>query len=173
MGDNFRLTEEFFLRDVLWVAPQLLGKSLVRKFDDNTVNRYIISEVEAYRGVEDRACHASKGKTARTGVMFQRGGHVYVYLIYGIYWMLNFVTGPENDASAILIRGVQGISGPGKLGRELQLDKSFYGENLWSSDRIWLEDAPVLKTFSSTKRVGIEYAGEPWKSKPWRFIKED
>ena len=168
-----RLTNDFFLRDVLHVAPELLGKSLVRKFDDGLVNRYTISEVEAYRGVEDLACHASSGRTARTEVMFQKGGLVYVYLIYGIYWMLNIVTGAENDASAILIRGVQGISGPGRLGRELQLDRTFYGEDLQSSGRIWIEYNTPPKSYSVTERIGIAYAAEPWKSKPWRFILEE
>jgi DNA-3-methyladenine glycosylase len=101
--------------------------------------------------------------------MFHEGGVIYVYLIYGIYWLLNIVTGSENDASAILIRGLEGYSGPGLVGKILQLDKSFYGENLQNSNRIWIEDSgekPVIKTFP---RIGINYAGEPWVSKPWRY----
>ena len=164
------MTEDFFLRDVLQVAPEILGKQIVRKFKGGQVQKYTIYEVEAYRGVEDLACHASKGRTDRTEVMFQKGGQVYVYLIYGIYWMLNIVTGAENDASAILIRGVRGISGPGRVGKALKLDRSFYGENLQFSNRIWIENASPIKTFSTTKRVGIDYAGEPWNLKPWRFI---
>ncbi len=167
---NSRLTEGFFLRDVLQVAPETLGKIIARRFDSGMVERYTVTEVEAYRGVEDLACHASKGRTPRTEVMFQKGGQIYVYLIYGIYWMLNIVTGPENDASAILIRGVHEISGPGKVGKALKLDKSFYGENLQSSKRIWIEDAPPVKKYSATKRIGINYAGELWSCKPWRFV---
>ncbi|MFW6327155.1 MAG: DNA-3-methyladenine glycosylase [Bacteroidota bacterium] len=167
---NSRLTEGFFLRDVLQVAPEMLGKTIARRFDNGLAERYTVTEVEVYRGVEDLACHASKGRTPRTEVMFQKGGQVYVYLIYGIYWMLNIVTGPENDASAILIRGVRGISGPGKVGKALKLDKSFYGENLQSSKRIWIEDAPPVKKYSTTKRIGINYAGEFWSCKLWRFI---
>lgn len=165
-----RLTNDFYLRNVLDVAPEILGKQIVRKFDSGLVEKYSISEVEAYRGVEDLACHASKGRTPRTEIMFQKGGQVYVYLIYGIYWMLNIVTGGENDASAILIRGVRGISGPGRVGKALKLDKSFYGESLHSSDRIWIEDAPPVKIFSTAKRIGVDYAGETWSCKPWRFI---
>ena len=116
------------------------------------------------------ACHASKGKTARTEVMFRDGGLVYVYLIYGMYWMLNIVTGNENDASAVLIRGVQGISGPGRVGKALQLDKSLNGENLFTSERIWIEDAGTVENYITSPRIGINYAGEPWISKPWRFL---
>lgn len=164
-----RLPLDFFLRDVLEVAPTLLSKLLVRRFDDGRMVRYRITEVEAYRGTEDRACHASKGRTPRTEVMFQQGGAVYVYLIYGQYWLLNLVTGFEGDASAVLIRGVEGFSGPGRVGRELQLDRSFYGESLIDSPRIWVEEAESVSEFKTSKRIGIEYAGEEWAGKLWRF----
>jgi DNA-3-methyladenine glycosylase len=167
-GGGFRLSPDFFLRDVLEVAPALLGKQLVRQFDDGTIERYQITETEAYRGMEDLACHASKGRTRRTEVMFKEGGTVYVYLIYGMYWLLNLVTGPENQPSAVLIRGMEGFPGPGRVGRKLQLDKSFYGENLLSSSRIWVEDAEPVLEFKTSRRIGIEYAGE-WADKMWRF----
>jgi len=163
-----RLPPDFFLRDVLEVAPELIGKLLVRQFEDGQLERYRITEVEAYRGTEDLACHANKGRTPRTEVMFQEGGAVYVYLIYGIYWLLNLVTGNESDPSAVLIRGVEGFSGPGRVGRKLQLDKSFYGERLISSTRIWLEDAAHVSEIKTSKRIGISYAGE-WENKLWRF----
>lgn len=165
-----KLTAKFFQCDVLKVAPDLIGKTLVRRFPDGSEKRFFITEVEAYRGSEDLACHASKGKTERTKIMFGEGGFVYVYLIYGMYWMLNIVTGKENDASAVLIRGVENISGPGRVGRELQLDKSFYGENLINSTRIWIEDPGIKVNFSTSPRIGINYAGEPWVSKPWRYV---
>ena len=136
-----KLTDSFFQRDVLKVAPELLGKIIVRKFDNQNLAKYKITEVEAYCGTEDLACHASKGRTSRTEVMFEKGGLVYVYLIYGIYWMLNIVTGIVDEPKAVLIRGVENISGPGRVGVALQLDKSFYGENLLTSDRIWIEDS--------------------------------
>jgi len=167
-GEANRLLLDFFLRDVLEVAPALLGKLLVRQFGDGRVERYRITEVEAYRGVEDRACHASKGRTPRTEVMFQQGGTVYVYLIYGQYWLLNLVTGNEGDASAVLIRGIEGFPGPGRVGRELQLNKSFYGESLITSTRIWLEDAEPVSENRTSKRIGIDYSGE-WADKLWRF----
>lgn len=163
------LTLDFFLRDVLEVAPALLGKYLVRQFDDGHIEKYRITETEAYRGAEDLACHASKGRTPRTEVMFQEGGKVYVYLIYGMYWILNLVTGPEDDASAVLIRGIEGFSGPGRVGRELQLDKSFYGESLITSNRIWVENSEPVSEIKTSKRIGIDYSGEEWAGKLWRF----
>ena len=116
------------------------------------------------------ACHASKGRTARTEVMFGKGGVIYVYLIYGMYWMLNIVTGQKNDASALLIRGIESISGPGRVGKILQLDKSFYGEDLSTSNRIWIEDSDENVTIKTSPRIGIQYAGEPWVNKPWRYF---
>lgn len=165
-----RLPTSFYQRDVLKVAPDLLEKTLFRKFSDGQTKRYKITEVEAYRGGDDKACHANKGKTPRTEVMFREGGLVYVYLIYGIYWMLNIVTGEENDSSAVLIRGLEDISGPGRVGKALKLDKSFYGEDLSKSARIWIEDSDTKVNYSTGPRVGIHYAGEPWVSKPWRFM---
>jgi DNA-3-methyladenine glycosylase len=168
--ENTHLTPSFFLRDVLEVAPALLGKLLVRKFDNGNIMRFAITETEAYRGVEDKACHASKGRTQRTDVMFREGGLVYVYFVYGMYWMLNFVTGREGDASAVLIRGLDDIRGPGHVGKILGLDRSFYGEKLNNSNRLWVEDNGLSLPYSTHKRVGINYAGEPWASTPWRFM---
>ena len=165
-----RLTRSFFDRDVLQVAPELIGKTLVRMKKDFP-EFYIITEVEAYRGIEDEASHARFGKTSRNNVMFASGGLVYVYLIYGMYWMLNFVTGAEGQAQAILIRGIEGLDGPGKLTKALEIDKSFNGENLASSERIWLEEGAEKPLIIQKPRYGIGYAGEPWKSMPWRYIK--
>lgn len=167
-----RLQNDFFLRDVLEVIPELLGMFLVRKFDDGTIHKYVITEIEAYRGEEDLACHASKGRTNRTEIMYHEGGHLYVYLIYGMYWMLNFVTGDKNNPQAILIRGIDHYNGPGKLTKHLKIDKSFYGENLTTSDRIWIESNPEKNRYKilTSPRVGIDYAGDLWKNKLWRFI---
>lgn len=118
-----RLEQSFFKRDVLHVAPELLGKYLIRNGNDQP-ERFMITEVEAYKGVDDLACHASKGRTARTEIMYASGGFIYVYLIYGMYWMLNFVTGKKNEPQAALIRGVDRISGPGRLTKILNIDKS-------------------------------------------------
>jgi len=165
-----RLQHDFFTRDVLEVAPELLGKNLVRKVDYQ-IEKYLITEVEAYRGEKDLACHASKGRTPRTEIMYHNGGLVYVYLIYGMYWMLNVVTSINDIPQAVLIRGTKGIDGPGKLTKKLKIDKSFYGEDLINSDRIWIESNEDFKDskIETTPRIGIDYAGE-WKHKPWRFI---
>jgi len=151
------------------VAPELIGKTLVRKSKEGCCF-YIITEVEAYRGTEDMASHARFGKTLRNHIMFDTGGQVYVYLIYGIYWMLNFVTGAAGQPQAILIRGVAGYDGPGKITKALGIDKSFYGENLADSERLWVEDQHTNPEIVQIPRYGIDYAGEPWKSMPWRYI---
>lgn len=165
-----KLTADFFKRDVLLVAPELLGKILAIR-SASGVGRFVITETEAYRGIEDKACHASKGRTPRTEVMFHEGGKVYVYLVYGMYWMLNFVTGSEGDPQATLIRSVDGIRGPGRLTRSLGIDGSYYAEDLSRSDRIWIERTGAASDFTSGPRVGIGYAGEPWISKPWRYCR--
>ena len=158
----------FFTQDALAIAPKLLGKYLVRKYDDGRIERFQIVEVEAYRGVEDLACHASKGRTKRTEIMYHDGGRLYMYLIYGMYWMLNIVTGQEDEPQAILIRGVVGAIGPGRLTKRLSLDGSFYGEIVPSS-RIWIEDSGESPRYTTTPRIGVDYAKE-WAAKPWRFI---
>ena len=165
-----QLTSTFYKQDAITVAEKLLGKILVRQWEDGTTTRYVITETEAYLGEEDRACHASKGRTKRTEIMYSEGGYVYVYLIYGMYWMLNVVTGTENNPQAVLIRGIDNITGSGKVGRELKMDKSFYSESLLHSNRIWIENAPDSHNFKTAPRVGIDYAGDEWKEKPWRFI---
>jgi DNA-3-methyladenine glycosylase len=166
--DLKRLPATFFRRDVLEVAPQLIGKIIARHYPDGTLLRFRITETEAYRGEDDLACHASKGRTSRTEVMYHRGGKIYVYLIYGQYWLLNFVTGDVDFPAAVLIRGVEGISGPGRVGRALQLDRSFYGENITFSERIWVEDDGRKPEIETSARIGVAYAGN-WSQLPWRF----
>lgn len=164
-----RLTREFYIRDVLEVAPELIGKSLCFRAPGDSVSRYAITEVEAYRGEEDRACHAWRGKTARTEVMYKHGGLVYMYFIYGMYWMMNIVTEKENIPQAALIRGIAGFNGPGKITRALGIDRSFYGEDLTASCRIWIEESGLKPHVETSPRIGVDYAGE-WKDKPWRFF---
>lgn len=166
---NKRFGREFFRQDVLEVAPRLLGQHLVRISPDGTKSTYVITETEAYRGGEDRACHASKGKTPRNEVMFGDGGHLYMYLIYGMYWMLNVVTGTDDVPQAVLFRGLREATGPGRLTRLIRVDGDFYGEDLVSSDRIWIEDSGIRPEYSTGPRIGIDYAGDPWKDMPWRF----
>jgi DNA-3-methyladenine glycosylase len=163
--DHRRPGREFYDRDVLLVAPELPGKRLVTPLHSG-----IITEVEAYRGEEDLACHARFGKTARNAVMYGEGGKTYIYLIYGIHWMLNIVTGGPGIPQAILIRGLRGISGPGLVTRKLGIDKTFNGEDLVTSQRIWIEETDEHPELIQTPRIGINYAAEPWKSLPWRYL---
>lgn len=165
-----RLNKSFFERDVLEVAPNLLGKTLVRVFNNNEISKFTITEVEAYRGEEDLACHASKGRTARTEAMYLNGGTIYVYLIYGMYWMLNFVTSKIDNPQAVLIRGIDDIKGPGRVSKILQIDKRFYAKNLIDSNIIWVEENNIKTKYTTDVRIGIDYAGEFWKNKKWRFI---
>ena len=169
-----RIPKSYFQsNDAVFIAENLIGKTLIRQFENGEIIRSKITETEAYVGPEDLACHASKGKTKRTSVMFEKGGLVYVYLIYGMYWMLNFVTGKEDEPQAVLIRGIEGCSGPGRIGKLLQLDQSFYGEDLETSKRIRLEASEIEGEVITTPRIGIDYAGEFWKNKPWRFVLQD
>ncbi len=170
MATDKRLLSDFYSRDVLLVAPELLGKILVIRSEKGILKKYLITETEAYRGVEDKACHACKGRTSRTEVMFRNGGRIYVYLVYGMYWMLNFVAGEENNPQAALIRGIEGFNGPGKLTRALGIDKSFYGIDLTTSQKIWVEDNSIKPLVKTGTRIGIDYAGEMWKNKPWRYF---
>jgi DNA-3-methyladenine glycosylase len=165
-----RLDRSFYNRDVLEVAPQLLGQHLVRIGADGRRCSYLITETEAYRGAEDLACHASKGRTPRTEVMFGEGGHLYMYLIYGMYWMMNVVTGEKDVPQAVLFRGLKEASGPGRLTRLVGVDRDFYGEDLVRSGRIWIEESGIRPAYETGPRIGIDYAGEPWKELPWRFL---
>ena len=161
---------QFFERPATLVAPDLLSCTIFRNYGSGRVERFKITEVEAYCGEEDKACHASKGRTQRTEVMYGPPAGIYIYLIYGMYWMLNFVTEGENIPHAVLIRGIEGIFGPGRVGKKLEIDKSFYGESLLSSKRLWLEFSERPEKVVFSKRIGIDYAGNPWKEMPWRYI---
>jgi DNA-3-methyladenine glycosylase len=156
------------------VARSLIGKYLVRAIDGRTLAGKIV-EVEAYVGQEDKACHASKGKTQRTDVMFGPGGVAYVYLIYGMYHCLNVVTEREEFPAAILIRAVEIdgelIDGPGRLCRVMQIDRSLNRADLTIGESLWFEDRGVSVErgdVGTHPRVGVDYAGE-WAKKPWRF----
>src|SRR5688572_1213289 len=163
--------EELQKRNTATLARWLLGKVLVRT-NDGTRSEHVITEVEAYHGESDLACHASKGRTKRTEVMYQSGGRWYVYLCYGIHEMLNLVTGPEDHPSAILIRGVESISGPGRVTRHLAIDRSLNNAMVAPSSGLHLEDHGIVIPRARIKvgpRIGVSYAGPLWAAKPWRF----
>ncbi len=165
------LDKDFFDRPTLTVARELLGKFLVRRRAGRTEG-YMITEVEAYDGPHDRASHASRGRTARNEPMFRGAGIWYVYLVYGMHLMLNIVTGGEDYPAAVLIRGVEGISGPARLTKALAVGKGFNGKRAARADGLWIEDRGVRLPRSRiirTPRVGVDYAGE-WAERPYRFI---
>ena len=168
------LSRSYFNRPTVQVARSLIGKYLVRVVDGRTIEGKIV-EVEAYVGSQDRACHASKGRTQRTDVMFGSGGVAYVYLIYGMYHCLNVVTEREEFPSAVLIRAIEIdgelIDGPGRLCRALQIDRRLNRVDLTTGESIWFEDRGVLVKrgeVGAHSRVGVDYAGA-WAKKPWRF----
>lgn len=134
----------------------------------------MITEVEVYDGPADRASHASRGRTERNQVMFEAGGLWYVYLCYGMNWMLNIVVGPKNYPSAILIRGVEGLDGPGKLTRYLNIDKRFNAYPANKSTGLYFVHNPNVQHpmlhLVATPRIGVAYAGPKWSKKKWRFL---
>lgn len=166
------LTEEFFHRDALAVAPELVGKIIVRKLDNGIEIRERIAEVEVYRGEEDKACHASKGRTKRTEILYGESGLIYVYLCYGVHWLMNVITGEKEQPQGILIRCGDVHNGPAKLTKYLQIDGSFNGEKICDNDRIWIEDDGYRPEIKTATRVGIDYAERYWRNIKWRYIAE-
>ena len=163
-----KLSYEFYHRPCLEVARDLVGKVLVRRMDGQEY-RLRITETEAYCGESDTARHASRGKTQRTEVMYQRAGTIYIYLCYGIHWMLNIVTGEENEPEAVLIRACEGKhNGPGKLTRAMQITGQLNRGSILGEE-LWVEDDGFACTVTEDTRVGIGYASEEDRSKLWRF----
>lgn len=191
------LSQKFFNQPTLKVAENLLGKFLVRKYCRKEI-AVIISEAEAYDGFDDKASHASRGKTERNKIMFKEAGKWYVYFTYGMHWMLNIVCGPKDYPAAILIRGIiqlddfnninnmnihsnilqnmrinKIINGPAKLTKFLKIDKKLNGKIVNKKTGLWIEDRGIkINKFQiiKTKRIGVEYAGKIWANKPYRFI---
>ncbi len=170
------LSQKFFDRDPVTVCQELLGKFLVIR-KRWLVKRYMITEVEAYDGQEDEACHARHGKTQRNAPMFGAPGCRYVYLIYGMYSMLNIVTWPWIHPSAILIRGLRdkeqgtrNLDWPGKLTKALGIDKTFNGKVADEKTGLRIEDGGAkIPTIQTAPRIGIDYASDERKDKHRRF----
>ena len=170
MVEKKRLTQTFYDQDAVTLAPQLLGQYLCRR-TANGVLRFPITETEAYYTEKDTACHAHKGRTPRTELLYRRGGCAYIYLCYGMHNLLNIICGEEGVPQGVLIRGAGVYDGPGKLTRALQIDRSLNGADLVSGEELWLEkgDQPL---FLSTPRIGIDYATEEYRNIPWRFVRK-
>ena len=162
-----KLDYSFFHRPCLDVARDLVGKILVHETEAG-VFRLRISETEAYWGAEDTACHVSKGRTPRTEVFFADAGTLYVYLCYGMHWMLNIVTGDAEDPQAVLIRACVEAPGPGKLTKKLGITGSLNKGSILDGP-LWIEDDGFRCAVLTDKRVGIGYAAQEDQNKPWRF----
>lgn len=170
------LEPKFFDRPALKVGRALLGKYLVRTRDGKET-ALPITEVEVYDGFADRASHAYRGKTSRNQVMFGDAGHLYVYFVYGMHWMLNVVVGKKDYPAAILIRSAGEFKGPSKVTKALQIDKKLNGKIAEPASGLWFEDRGFRfrrgkKVFHIKKlpRIGVAYAGSEWATKPYRFI---
>lgn len=169
------LSAEFFEQKTLPVAKELLGKYLVRAGKNGLLFGRIV-EVEAYVGPEDRASHASRGRTKRTEVMFGPPGMAYVYLIYGMYHCFNVVTEQEGYPAAILVRAVEVedaglIDGPGRLCRHFEISRELNCHDLTLGKNLWLEERsePIApRRIIAAPRIGVGYAGD-WAEKLWRF----
>jgi len=170
------------------IAQALLGMVLVR---GEVVLR--ITEVEAYGGQGDSASHARHGRTARNAPMWGPPGHAYLYFCYGVHWMLNVVTGPEGEASAVLIRGAEVVTGldtvlqrrkiakltpqlcagPGKVAQALGLDRAFTGHDLLAPGGLELRPGTPPAGILAGPRLGIAFATPEDQARPWRFADAD
>lgn len=154
------------------LARWLLGKHLVRRLPDGRIEARMITEIEAYNGERDLACHARAGRTRRTEVLYGDGGVWYVYLCYGIHEMLNLVVGPVDAPAALLIRSVEDARGPGRLTKILGIDRALNRAPAVPASGLWLEDRGVRvprRLVQATPRIGVDYAGPIWAGKLWRF----
>ena len=174
---NKILPLKFFDNSTLEVAQSLLGKFLVSKSEGKNIFG-MITEVEAYIGESDLACHAAKGRTKRTEILYQNPGTLYVYMIYGMYYCLNIVTEKKDFPSAILLRAVKidGVdynrtNGPGKICKLFKIDRKFNGLKLGKESGVWVEDRGIKikeKDIVKSPRIGVDYAGS-CKDYLWRF----
>ena len=160
-----RLPYDFFHRHALQVAPDLVGKLLVH--GDQVLR---ISETEAYCGTVDTACHAHKGRTRRTEVLYADAGTIYIYLCYGMHWLMNVITGDVDDPQGVLIRACVEAEGPGKLTKKLGITGQLNKSSVVDSQELWIADDGFQCTIRTGKRVGIGYASQEDQDRPWRFI---
>jgi DNA-3-methyladenine glycosylase len=171
------LGREAFARDAETVARALVGAVLVVRGPDRAPAAVRLVETEAYVGAHDLACHAARGRTARTAVMFGPAGHAYVYLVYGLHHLLNVVTGAPGEGQAVLLRaaeplaGVTGnLSGPGRLAAALGITRADYGADLCAGprSRLAIHPGPSPARLGVSERIGVGYAGD-WAASPLRF----
>lgn len=170
------LPASFFRRRADRVARDLLGADLVLRRPDGGIWRSMLVEVEAYLGAHDLACHGRHGPTKRNATMFGPAGVWYVYLCYGLHWMLNIVTGEEGEPAAVLVRGVAGITGPGRVTKRLGIDGGVDGAGAVPETGVWIARPEAVagwpippRRIIRTPRIGVGYAGD-WAAKPLRFV---
>ncbi len=164
------LEEDFFNRPVVEVARDLLGMNLCVRQKKGQVIKMTINETEAYDGEEDLACHASKGKTQRNQVMYGEPGVIYLYLCYGMHWLLNIVCEKKGYPAAVLLRGTLEVNGPGRLTKKLGIDGQLNRKRAVHTNGLWFEQGDLVKKEIQTgPRIGVNYAGEYWAKKPYRF----
>ena len=159
-----RLPYEFYARPCDQVARDLAGKIIVCKGQ-----RLRISETEVYWGISDTACHASRGRTPRNEVLWAEPGTIYVYLCYGMHWMLNIITGSEGDPQGVLIRACLEAPGPGKLTKALDITGEYNRRSILTDPELWIEDDGARFEIIPDKRVGIGYASQEDQDRLWRF----
>ena len=164
-----KLDYDFYHRPCLEVARDLVGKVLVHKTENGEL-RLRISETEGYCGEADTACHAHKGRTKRTEVLYAEAGTVYIYLCYGMHWLINIVTGEKQQPEAVLIRACVDAPGPGRLTKKLGITGALNRESILTSPELWIEDDGFRCKVRTGKRVGIGYASREDQDKLWRFI---
>ena len=168
--DQAVLKKDFFNRPVLRVARDLLGADICVGQKKGQVMKMTVNETEAYFGEEDLACHASKGKTPRNEVMYGEAGVIYLYLCYGMHWLLNIVCEKEGYPAAVLLRGVFEVNGPGRLTKKLGIEGKLNRQKAIRSNGLWFEKGkPFEKEIKTGPRIGVSYAGEYWAKKPYRF----
>ena len=163
-----RLKYDFYHRPCLEVAEDLVGKWLVRRLPSGEILRARISETEAYCGEADTACHAHKGRTKRTEVLYADAATIYIYLCYGMHWLLNIVTGDAEDPQAVLIRACVDAPGPGRLTKALAITGELNRDSILGND-LWIEDDGSTCRVFTDKRVGIGYACQEDQDRLWRF----
>lgn len=164
------LGKDFFEKPAYEVAPLLIGKLLCRRKGDDII-RARITETECYYGFDDTASHAHKGMTERNSVMFGEGGMTYIYLCYGIHNLLNITTGQIGHPEAVLIRGVEGAQGPGRVTKHLDIGRELNKILVCSENgAIWIEDDGYVSNITKLKRVGIDYATKKDRDILWRFL---
>jgi DNA-3-methyladenine glycosylase len=170
-----KIGHDFFRQPATELAASLLGTIMVRRVG-GVMRRARLVEIEAYCGPKDLAAHSSKGRTARTEVMFGPAGHAYVYFIYGMYWMFNITAGVTGEAEAVLVRAAEpldgwevDLSGPGKLARAFEITRKDNGMDLTGDDIYLLVDPEYRTKVIRRKRIGVDYARH-WSNRLLRFI---